>query len=459
MNRRNFLQTLSVGAASAAALLPAPATSAPNFVVILADDLGYGDLGCYGSKIRTPNIDQLAKSGALFRNFCVASPVCSPSRAALLTGRYGVRGGVPYVVGPEQKAGLSLTETTLAQTLKGAGYKTMCVGKWHLGTSPGYLPTARGFDEYYGIPYSNDNFPSVLMHDSDVIESPVALETVTQRYTQQAVQFIRRAKDGPFFLYMPHTAPHIPLAASAAFAGKSPLGPYGDVVEEMDWSVGQVLAELKAQSIDHNTLVIFSSDNGPWYQGNAGRLRGRKGDTFEGGMREPFLASWPGRIPVAQTIQNFASMLDLFPTIAGLAHAALPGNAMDGVNIWPMLTGEADSVDRPPFLYFEGYNLQCIRLGRWKLHLARFNGPAFAPAPAGGRLNLQLLNPELYDMVSDPGESYDVALENPSIVADIRARIDGLLLNLPVAVQTAWKDTLNRPTSPVNAGEYPALKT
>jgi arylsulfatase len=287
MNRRKFLRASSTGALGAfSSKGRADSPQWTNIVVIYADDLGYGDLGCYGSRIHTPHLNRMAREGALFRQFCSASPVCSPSRAALLTGRYGVRTGIPTVLNPSDTYGLPDSETTIAQMLKPAGYKTMCVGKWHLGSLPKYLPTSRGFDEYYGLPYSNDQAPSVLMHNTDVIESPVQLDTLTARYTEEAVDFIRRAKDSPFFLYMPHTFPHIPLAASANFRGKSALGLYGDVIEELDWSVGQVLKELSANRLERNTLVLFSSDNGPWFQGSPGGLRGRKGDTFEGGMRD-----------------------------------------------------------------------------------------------------------------------------------------------------------------------------
>ena len=292
--RRRFLQ-LSAGAAAAglAAAPPRP----PNIVMIYVDDLGYGDLGCYGSNIRTPNLDRMAAEGVRFTQFYSANPVCSPARAALLTGRYPTRTGVPNVIMAPDKTGLSPSETTLAALLKPQGYKTMCIGKWHLGHQPQYLPTNRGFDEYYGIPYSNDMTPRPLMHNTEVLEEPAVLETLTPRYTQQALQFVERSKDSPFFLYMPHTFPHIPLAASPRFRGKSPLGLYGDVVEELDWSVGEVLAKLKQTGLDNQTLVMFSSDNGPWYQGSPGQLRGRKGSTYEGGVREPFLARFPGRIP------------------------------------------------------------------------------------------------------------------------------------------------------------------
>ncbi len=287
-----------------APLAAAPARL-PNIVFIYCDDLGYGDLGCYGSKIRTPNIDRMASEGVRFTQFYSANPVCSPSRAALLTGRYPTRAGVPRVLFPYDKVGLPDSETTIAQMLKPKGYKTMCVGKWHLGHLPEFLPTRRGFDEYYGIPYSNDMNPRVLLHATEAgvetVEQTATLETLTPRYTEQAVRFIERSKGSPFFLYMPHTYPHIPLGASPRFRGKSPLGLYGDVVEEIDWSVGEVLASIRKNGLDDNTLVMLSSDNGPWYQGSPGRLRGRKGMTYEGGVREPFLARFPGRIPKGST--------------------------------------------------------------------------------------------------------------------------------------------------------------
>ena len=457
MKRRTFVHTLAAAAAGVSLPRLAGAATQPNVIVILADDLGYGDLGCYGSPISTPNLDRMAAEGAVFRQFCSASPVCSPSRAALLTGRYGVRGGVPYVLGPGERVGLSLRETTLAQTLKQVGYKTMCVGKWHLGAFPGYLPTDRGFDRYFGIPYSNDNDPSILLSDTDVVESPVDLTTVTRRYTDKAVNFIRECHDTPFFLYLAHTYPHIPLDASSDFKGKSAMGAYGDAVEELDWSVGQVLAEVEARGAASNTLIVFTSDNGPWFEGSPGRLRGRKGDTFEGGMRVPCLVRWPGSVPAGLEIESFASMLDLFPTIARAAGAPLPRNPLDGVDLRPVIFGQADAVaQRPLFLHFDGYNIQCARLGRWKLHLARSNGPAFAPLPEGGRMNLMLAFPELYDVRWGPGESYNLASRNQAMIDDIRARVADMLHSFPVEVQSAWNSTLRRPACAVNAGEWPS---
>ncbi len=292
MRRRSFLASMVSALAARVAAAPA---KPPNIVFILCDDLGYGDLGCYGSKIPTPNLDRMAASGIRFTNFSSADPVCSPSRAALLTGRYPTRVGVPHVFFPQDKGGMNLDEVTLANVLKNGGYRTICIGKWHLGRPVEYLPTSRGFDEYFGIPYSNDMNPRVLMHNTEVIEQEVDLSTLTPRYTERAIQFIRENRGSPMFLFLPQTYPHIPLGASERFRGKSPEGLYGDVVQEIDWSVGEIRRVLNEDGLDRNTLVIFTSDNGPWYQGSPGKLRGRKNTTYEGGVREPFLAAWPSR--------------------------------------------------------------------------------------------------------------------------------------------------------------------
>jgi len=456
IDRRGFLR--SAAAAVCAPLAAAP-TRPPNIVLIYCDDLGYGDFGCYGSKIRTPNIDRMASEGVRFTNFYSANPVCSPSRAALLTGRYPTRVGVPHVLFPNDKTGLPDSETTIAQMLKPKGYKTMCVGKWHLGHLPEFLPTSRGFDEYYGIPHSNDMNPRVLLHATpagvETVEETATLETLTPRYTEQAVRFIERSKDSPFFLYLPHTYPHIPLGASPRFRGKSPLGLYGDVIEELDWSVGEVLACIKRNGLDGNTLVMLSSDNGPWYQGSPGRLRGRKGMTYEGGVRVPFIARFPGRIPKGITCTGVAATLDVLPTIAQLTGAPLPRNPLDGIDIWPLLTGQRQAIEREALLYFDGWNLQCARWGKWKLHVARYNSMAYNPAPAGGRVNLPLTSPELYDLENDLDESYDVAPENPAIVAEIRGRIERLIPSFPEPVRKAWAATMARQTQPAAVGALP----
>ena len=451
LSRRTFL------AGSAAALVRAQ-TRPPNIVFIYADDLGYGDLGVYGSKIPTPNLDRMAAEGVRFTQFYSANPVCSPARAALLTGRYPTRVGVPRVLNPNDTVGLALNETTIAQMLKASGYRTMCIGKWHLGHQPQYLPTARGFDEYFGIPYSNDMTPRPLLHNTEQIEEPANLETLTPRYTEQAVKFLERSPGTPFFLYMPHTFPHIPLAASKKFRGKSPLGLYGDVIEELDWSVGENFSTLRRIGADNNTLVMFSSDNGPWYQGSAGALRGRKGSTYEGGVREPFLARFPGRIPKGSVCQGIAGTVDILPTIAKLTGAKLPAFPLDGIDIWPLLTGARSSIDREALLYFDHWNLQCARLGKWKLHFARYNTFAFSPSPQGGRVNLPLRPPELYDIETDPMESYDVAPENPAVVREIQSRVDRLLATFPDEVQKAWQETQSRETAATPAGALPRKK-
>ena len=437
--RRQFLATAS--AALAAQTAP---TRPPNVVIIFCDDLGYGDLGCYGSTIRTPNLDRMAAEGMRFTHFYSANPVCSPSRASLMTGRYPTRVGVPRVLNPKDTTGLPDSETTLAQVLKARHYKTMCIGKWHLGHLPQYLPTSRGFDEYFGIPYSNDMTPRVLLHNTEVVEQEATLETLTSRYTERALRFIEQSKDSPFFLYFPHTYPHIPLAASSRFRGKSRQGLFGDVVEEIDWSVGEVFAALKKHGLDNNTLVLFSSDNGPWFQGSPGRLRGRKGSTLEGGVRVPFIARLPGRIPKGRLCSGIGSMMDILPTVARLCDAPLPKNPLDGIDIWPLISGQKSELEREALLYFDNVHVQCARWKQWKLHLARYNTFAYSPAPAGGRVNLPLRNPELYDLVLDPDESYDVAPEHPGVVKEIQGRVERLLEGFPDDIRKAYTETKAR---------------
>jgi arylsulfatase A len=453
LTRRDFLS--GAGAAVGASALAASAAP-PNIIFILCDDLGYGDLGSYGSKIPTPNLDRMAGEGIRFTNFSSADPVCSPSRAALLTGRYPTRVGVPRVLFPTDTDGLDRDETTLANVLKQRGYKTMCIGKWHLGRPAEYLPTSRGFDEYFGIPYSNDMSPRCLLHNTEVIEDPVPLETLTPRYAEQAIRFINAAKASPFFLYLPHTYPHIPLGASDKFRGKSAAGLYGDVIEELDWSMGEILQTLKQNRLDDNTLVMFSSDNGPWYQGSAGRLRGRKNTTYEGGVREPFIARWPGHIPKGRVCDGLASMMDVFPTVIRLCSATAPAKLLDGIDIWPLLSGQRASIDREVLLYFDNWDLQCARLMNWKLHIARHNTGAYMPAPPAGRHNFVLPRPELYDLARDPDESYDVAAQNPRMVAQIMGRVEDLLKTFPEPVQKAWSESHRRPVNPnTPTGAYP----
>ncbi|MDX1984149.1 MAG: sulfatase [Bryobacteraceae bacterium] len=460
--RRSFLQT----SAAAAVSLPAAAQTPPNVVLIYADDMGYGDLGCYGSKLRTPNLDRMAAEGMRFTQFLSANPVCSPSRAALLTGRYPTRVGVPRVLFPQDSTGLAEGERTIADVLRPRGYKTMCVGKWHLGHLPKFLPVNHGFDEYFGIPYSNDMNPPVLLHATrdkvETVAERADMAKLQMQYTEQAVGFINRsgssrAGGSPFFLYMPHTFPHIPLGASSRFRGKSPHGLYGDVVAELDWSVGEVLSALKKNNLDRNTLVLFSSDNGPWYQGSPGGLRGRKGTTYEGGVREPFLARMPGRIPAGKVCSGLASTMDVLPTVAKFCGAEPGPRPLDGIDIWPLLSGRQAAIEREILLYFDNLYLQCARWGNYKLHIARYNSAVYSPAPASGRVNLPLPQPELYDLSADPEESYDIAPERGEIVKEIQARIARLIPSFPENIRQAHAAVFGQSTAGA-VGAHPRLK-
>jgi arylsulfatase A len=443
---------------SAAAAVPSayaqPNNPPVNVVVILCDDLGYGDLGCYGSPIATPNIDSLARDGMRFTHFYSGNPVCSPSRAALLTGRYCVRAGVPLVLFPRDKEGMPTSEITMANVLKNAGYATQVVGKWHLGHLAPYLPTFRGFDHYFGIPYSNDMSPRWLMDDTKVLEENVGLEDLTPRYTERAVKFIESSKGKPFFLYMPHTYPHIPLAASKRFQGKSPQGIYGDVLQELDWSVGEILAALKRTGAEQNTLVVFTSDNGPWYQGSPGRLRGRKGMTWEGGQRVPMLARLPGRIAKGKVSDNPCGIWDLMPTVCSLTGVARPSVKLDGVDLTPVLTGKVKTLEREPMLIFDGMDLQCARWGRWKLHVARRNHVIYSPPPPAGVLTLPI-RAELYDVITDVDESYNVAAVNPQVVQEIQGLVERMMGEMPEAVRAARAAVLKRPTILPSSGALP----
>ena len=408
----------------------------PNVVLVYADDLGYGDIGAYGAKaIRTPHIDRLATEGVRFTDFYVAQAVCSASRAALLTGTYPNRIGILGALFPTSTNGIADGETTLAEVLKARGYATAIYGKWHLGHLPPFLPTRHGFDDYLGLPYSNDmwpshpermQFPPLPLYSGDAVltVNPDQAQ-LTGEYGRRAVAFIERNRERPFFVYLAHTMPHVPIFASDRFRGRSRQGLYGDVVEEIDDSVGQVAAALRRLGLERETLVFFASDNGPWlsygdHAGSAGPLREGKGTAFEGGVRVPFVARWPGRIPAGTVVREPAMTIDVLPTIARLVGAPLPDRPIDGLDISPLLLGEAGA--RSPhdaLLFYYGTELRAVRGGRFKLVLPHRSQTLDGPAGSGGRPGKyrQAEVPlALYDLGADVGETTDVASAHPDVV-------------------------------------------
>lgn len=415
----------------------APAREKPNLILIFIDDMGYGDIGPFGSKLnRTPNLDRMAEEGMKLTSF-YAAPVCSASRAQLMTGSYSPRVSVPGVFFPAGKNGLNPDEHTVADYLQESGYATMCVGKWHLGDQRQFLPTNNGFDAYYGIPYSNDMARKSavdgrnvhpLMRDTEVAEllENEGQRRITRLYTEEAVKFIEtnQQKEKPFFLYLPHTAMHVPLYPHQDFAGKSNNGTYGDWVEEVDWSVGQVLAALQRLGLDNDTLVIFTSDNGPWASkgkagGVSGPLRGSKGGTLEGGVREPTIARWPGKIAPGSSCDAIAGTTDILPTFVSLAGGKLREDIrIDGHDISPLLFGETDQSPHEAWYYFRGNHLDAVRSGPWKLAVRpQTLGMGMREKPAD--LNKPI---RLYNLDDEIGEVTDLAEKNPEIVA----RLQGL---------------------------------
>jgi arylsulfatase A len=404
---------------------PASAGSRPNIVMMFCDDLGYGDLGCFGNElIRTPNIDRMANKGIKFTEFYSASPVCSPSRAALLTGRIPQRMGINGVFFPRSYTGMPEEEITIAELLKEQGYATGIVGKWHLGHRHEFLPLQCGFDEYFGIPYSNDMLSVVYMEGNSVVDFHVDQHFITRTYTEKACDFINRNAAGPFYLYLAHSMPHVPIYASPGFDGRSGNGLYADVVEEIDWSVGRVLKTLEEKGVLENTLVVFSSDNGPWLAmhelgGSAGILREGKQYTFEGGQRVPALALWPGVIGPGSVYPDMALMMDWFPTFAEIAGARVPDDrAYDGESILSVLKGEGHRKGNE-FLYYDGNELQCYRNGEWKLKL-----PFPGYRGSDGKKAVLPHDTLLFNLKSDPGEQVSLTELMPEKVAEMVARME-----------------------------------
>ena len=426
----------------------------PNIVLILADDMGYGDLNCYGAtRYSTPNLDRLAAGGVRFTNFYVSQAVCSASRAALLTGCYANRVGIGGALFPGSKIGLNPQEETIAKVLRNKNYKSGIFGKWHLGYQRQFLPLQQGFDEYLGLPYSNDmwkynldgtavtpeqnknkaGYPPLPLIDGNEMVTEIKTmddqSSLTTRYTERAISFIDKHKNEPFFLYLPQSMPHVPIAASAKFKGKSEQGTYGDVVMEIDWSVGQILAALEKNGLTENTLVIYTSDNGPWlnygnHAGSAGALREGKGTSWEGGQRVPCIMKWPGHIPEGIVCNKMAATIDILPTLAGIAGAPLPKLKIDGVNILSLMKGDQNANPREIFLYY--YNSNClegVRKNQWKLvfpHQSQtYEG--YLPGNDGiaGKTGTIRVESALFDLRRDPGERYDVKEMYPEVVAEL----------------------------------------
>ena len=421
------------------------ASRPPNFVVIFCDDLGYGDVGSFGNPtIRTPNLDRMAAEGQRWTSFYAADSVCTPSRSALLTGRLPIRTGMfsdtRRVLFPDSAEGLPASEITIAELLKSRGYATAAIGKWHLGHLPEYLPTKQGFDSYFGIPYSNDmdatfkfsargeyvnfmknpkreywNVP--LMRNEQVVERPADQTTITRRYTDEALKFIGANRNKPFFLYLAHSMPHMPLFRSKNFENKSARGLYGDVIEELDANIGRVLDTLRQLKLERDTLVVFTSDNGPWaifdeQGGSAGPLRGAKGGTYEGGMREPTIFWRPGAIK-SGVVTDIGSTLDLLPTFCAMAGVQAPSDrVLDGYDLSPVLLGKGRS-PRETMFYWRGSKLYAVRHGSFKAHF--ITQPEYGAEPA-----VTHETPELYNLDHDPSEKWNIAAERPDVIAEIR---------------------------------------
>lgn len=420
--------------------------SVPNFIVIFADDMGYGDVGVYGNPtIRTPHLDEMARTGQKWTSFYVAASVCTPSRAGLITGRLPIRNGMcssrRRVLFPDSNGGLPESEHTIASLLKSAGYATACIGKWHLGHLPPYLPTAHGFDYYFGIPYSNDmdgNFEGVpyheacrnpkpgyftppLMRNTEIIERPVEQSTISRRYTEEAVRFMEENQENPFFIYLAHSMPHVPLYRSEEFVNRSLRGIYGDVIEELDWSVGEIIKNLKRMGLHNNTLVVFTSDNGPWlifddHGGSAGLLSGGKGGTYEGGMREPAIFWSPGLVK-PQVVMELGTTMDLLPTFCSLADIQLPGDRIyDGYDLTPVLQGSGES-PREEVFYYRGTEIYALRKGKFKAHFitqGEYGGPAKTVHDP----------PLLYNLEVDPSEKVNVADQHPEVLIEMQRMVE-----------------------------------
>ncbi|WP_052200875.1 sulfatase-like hydrolase/transferase [Terriglobus sp. TAA 43] len=456
-DRRTFLKTMAAGivspAIAAGAVSPtleaaAQATKTkarPNVLLMICDDLGYGDLGCYGSKIPTPNLDRLAADGMRCMRHNSGHPICSASRASLLTGRYATRSHTKGALFPKQE-GMDREEQTMADLFRAGGYMTHCIGKWHLGDIAGHWPTDRGFDSFYGVPYSDDMQPLPLVRGTTPLEADTDRDELTPRYTEEAVKLLNEAGKSPFFLYLAYSYPHDPARGSKAFRGKSNFGDVGDSIEEIDWSVGQLMNTLKSNGQLDNTVVIFTSDHGPWFQGNPGLVRGRKASTFEGGSRVPFLLRWKGHVPSGAVSQEWSNHLNLLPTLSAWCGLQKPKLLLDGVDSSAIFLHSAPAPEKP-VIYFStvgNANIHCIRVGSWKLRVAQSDGQIYINDRPGSTTNYLLPHPELYNLDLDPTEAYDVAKKHPDVVARLREELKSLIPTFPDDVIKAWQEMRGR---------------
>lgn len=464
-----LLVLLAPSAAARSADSPRP----PNVIIVFADDQGYSDLGCFGAKgFSTPNIDRIAREGIRFTDFHVAQPVCSASRTALLTGCYPNRLGIHGALNPASRHGIHAEETTIGEVAKSKGYATGAIGKWHLGHLPPFLPTKHGFDSYLGLPYSNDmwpfhpeakkgTYPPLPLVDGEKVLNPNVTAAdqakLTTQYAERAVSFIEANKDRPFLLYLAHTMPHVPLYVSDKFKGKTARGTYGDVIEEIDWSVGEILKALDKHNLAKDTLILYTSDNGPWlsygnHSGSAAPLREGKGTVWEGGVRVPFVARWPGVIPAGSVCDEPAMTIDLLPTVAKIIGADLPKRSIDGKDIGPLLRAEkgAKSPHEAYFFYYKSNELQAVRSGKWKLMLPHTYRTMEGQAPGkdgtpGRYTNVVIESPELYDLDADVGETKNVAEANPEVVKKLLALAERMRGDLGDSLTARQGDGVREP--------------
>jgi arylsulfatase A len=450
-DRRTFLKTIAASMLTPATLhatgLSGSSTyeqtarpARPNVLLMICDDLGYGDLGCYGSAIPTPNLDRLAAEGTRCMHYNSAHPICSASRAALLTGRYAPRSHTPGALFPHAQVAMAKDEQTLANLFKDAGYRTHAIGKWHLGDEPGYAPTDRGFDTYFGVPYSDDMQPLPLIRNTTTLETDTNRDELTPRYTEEALKILEQTGDHPFFLYCAYSYPHDPARGSKAFKGRSQFGDVGDAIEEIDWSVGKLLNELERSGKTKDTVVIFTSDHGPWFQGSPGKTRGRKGSTFEGGVRVPFLIRWPGQIPSATVCHEWIGHLNILPTLSAWCGLKSPRLPLDGFDASAVFF-RRETAPAKPVLYFtpeDNHTVHCIRAAAWKLRVAQSDGQIYINDRPGSTGNYLLPKPELYNLEADPFESYDVAKKHPEIIEQLQNQLESEIMTFPPEVQEAY---------------------